>query len=1084
MPLTACTIQQVLSTDNPNEGRVKINNNFECLQDTVTNLQIAANTGTTIVSASTNINVSLSYSGSAPVYSVGVTNNPLFSSLSASSYFVGSASLESYLTGSSVFTSGSSGSYSIKANNDSGLDATGDYSYVEGKGTIASGESSHAEGRFTVAGGLNAHAEGYNTSSTGINSHAEGGGTTAEGDQSHAEGDTSMALGTASHAEGQGTTAIGNDSHSEGTSTIANGTSSHAEGFSTTARGEYSHSEGSSTTAFGDSSHAEGGGTISNGISSHSEGDRTIASGDSSHAEGSITTAIGASSHSEGLYTTALGIYSHAEGGVTTAIGDSSHSEGGGTQAIGENSHAEGFYSIASGSSSHAEGNGTTSVGLRSHAEGDNTKAFGIASHTEGANTTATGTYSHSEGYYATSIGNYSHAEGSGTTAKGESSHAEGESTIASGASSHAEGNKTTAIGISAHAEGYGTTTLSNYSHAEGFGNIAIGVASHVGGSGNTVNGLTSFVHSQNSLLTGDRSVLLGGASLTGTSSDTVYVPYLNVKNLYNGTPSASLAIDANGNILSAASMNLGRVLFVSPTGSDSTGEVGNLNKPWRNLYSAKSASTSGDTIYVLPGTWTYDNRNSAGNPYNGQVDTLVNLWKNGVTYYFSPNTKIVLYNQTVSGSDMYLFRPSGVTYETCTVLGYLEYEQNSTGADTSNGTNYYFYGAPISTDTGYTFYSETKTLKSNHCEVLRYGRNVTGSNITRITIKSDYEEWSYLGGQSSSGGFYRVDHTGTDTLEFKAHTRYRKYGAYYPFYISTNTYATVNIYGDEIYNSGNNLFILRNQTGTVNCSVKRIYYTTAYTPFSYFGAIVSTQGTGGWTANIDADLLEVGPNSYTTGIFYLTTTNNTLNFKGNITTNTIGGTGRFIAATTQSGNVININGDINLIGTATTTNVLFQPNAASTINYTGKITGSFGGPIVKTYNGIANINNSFIQFTTDNASAQVFQNGASSSGTCRINSSYIEMRNNTNPIANGSYVKALINNSTIINTGTGTTLSNTTNFGTLQMINSTIITSGSTSVSYLSAGTPVISSNSVTNANYSIASAYGTFSVINELTY
>ena len=28
MPLTACTIQEVLSTDNPNEGRVKINNNF------------------------------------------------------------------------------------------------------------------------------------------------------------------------------------------------------------------------------------------------------------------------------------------------------------------------------------------------------------------------------------------------------------------------------------------------------------------------------------------------------------------------------------------------------------------------------------------------------------------------------------------------------------------------------------------------------------------------------------------------------------------------------------------------------------------------------------------------------------------------------------------------------------------------------------------------------------------------------------------------------------------------------------------------------------------------------------------------
>jgi hypothetical protein len=31
MPLTACTIQEILPTDNPNEGRAKINNNFNCL---------------------------------------------------------------------------------------------------------------------------------------------------------------------------------------------------------------------------------------------------------------------------------------------------------------------------------------------------------------------------------------------------------------------------------------------------------------------------------------------------------------------------------------------------------------------------------------------------------------------------------------------------------------------------------------------------------------------------------------------------------------------------------------------------------------------------------------------------------------------------------------------------------------------------------------------------------------------------------------------------------------------------------------------------------------------------------------------
>lgn len=234
---------------------------------------------------------------------------------------------------------------------------------------------------------------------------------------------------------------------------------------------------------------------------------------------------------------------------------------------------------------------------------------------------------------------------------------------------------------------------------------------------------------------------------------------------------------------------------------------------------------------------------------------------------------------------------------------------------------------------------------------------------------------------------------------------------------------------------------------------------------------------------NLDSDLIDVSANSYTTGVFYLPTAGNTLNFRGNITTNTASGVGRFIVATTTT-NTVNIAGDITLAGTGITTNVLFQPNGGGTINYTGKITGNYGGPLVKTYNGTANINNSFIQITTDNASAQIFQNGSSSSGTCRINSSYVEMRNNTSALANGSYVKALINNSTIINSGTGTTLANTTNFGSLQLINSTIMTSGNTSVSYASAGTPVVSSNSVANVNYSIASVYGTFNVINELTF
>ena len=75
----------------------------------------------------------------------------------------------------------------------------------------------------------------------------------------------------------------------------------------------------------------------------------------------------------------------------------------------------------------------------------------------------------------------------------------------------------------------------------------------------------------------------MGGQNITGSTADTVYVPYLNVQSLYSGTSTTSLGIDSSGNIVSAATLNLGRILFVSTAGNDSTGEVGNLNKPWRN---------------------------------------------------------------------------------------------------------------------------------------------------------------------------------------------------------------------------------------------------------------------------------------------------------------------------------------------------------------------------------------------------------------------------------------------------------------------------------------------------------------------
>ena len=287
-----------------------------------------------------------------------------------------------------------------------------------------------------------------------------------------------------------------------------------------------------------------GGSNISSGITSVAEGTGTIAGGNYSHSEGYQTTALGIYSHAEGRFTTAIGIVSHSEGYGTTASGDYSHSEGSLTTAIGNYSHSEGDSTTATGAASHAEGSGTTASGINSHAEGYLTTASGYASHAEG------GLYN---GFFyikgGTAIGISSHAEGINTIASGASSHAEGINTTANDDASHAEGQNTTAS-LGSHSEGRSTKAIGYYSHTEGSGTTASGYASHAGGFGTVASGATSFIHSYDSIVTGDRSAVIGGQNITGTTADTVYVPYLNIQSLAAGTSVNNLGVDSGGNVV------------------------------------------------------------------------------------------------------------------------------------------------------------------------------------------------------------------------------------------------------------------------------------------------------------------------------------------------------------------------------------------------------------------------------------------------------------------------------------------------------------------------------------------------------
>ena len=305
-------------------------------------------------------------------------------------------------------------------------------------------------------------------------------------------------------AWGNQTLASGNDSTAWGIQTSATTIGSTSSGYQTLASGQYSTSSGYKTLASGDYSTSSGYYSTASGSYSHAEGDSSNASGNGSHAEGKETLASGQASHAEGVNTIASGLFSHSEGQETTASGYGSHSEGFQTSATTQSSHAAGYQTLTSGDDSHSEGKQTTASGIASHSEGVSTTASGDYSHAEGTNTTASGHGSHAEGFETNSIGNYSHAEGGNTTASGTYSHAEGISTTASGYGSHSQGSGTTASGIASFASGVGSIAITD----------------------------GSFIHSENSVVNGTRSVVLGGQNITGSTADTVYVPYLNLNYL------------------------------------------------------------------------------------------------------------------------------------------------------------------------------------------------------------------------------------------------------------------------------------------------------------------------------------------------------------------------------------------------------------------------------------------------------------------------------------------------------------------------------------------------------------------------
>lgn len=105
MALTGCTLQTILPSDNPNEGRRKINENFECIANDFSFTITAATSAHTVVNAGTNIVVTSGVSVDLRTnYTVSLDNDIVIGSLSsntvsADTYYIGSTPLTALTSG-------------------------------------------------------------------------------------------------------------------------------------------------------------------------------------------------------------------------------------------------------------------------------------------------------------------------------------------------------------------------------------------------------------------------------------------------------------------------------------------------------------------------------------------------------------------------------------------------------------------------------------------------------------------------------------------------------------------------------------------------------------------------------------------------------------------------------------------------------------------------------------------------------------------------------------------------------------------------------------------------------------------------
>ena len=592
----------------------------------------------------------------------------------------------------------------------------------------------------------------------------------------------------------------------------------------------------------------------------------------------------------------------------------------------------------------------------------------------------------------------------------------------------------------------------------------------------------------------------------------------------YGTTYTPGVGLTLSGSTFSLSTTNY-KVIYVSATGSDVNNGLSPLT-PVLNLWKARDLAVSGDTVMVMPGSYIFDNRNAAGCPYNGLVDTKVNLWKDGVTYNFMPGAKIYSYGST-SGTytpysdNMIYFQPNSLTYSVCTVVGDLEFYAISEGADNNGGGGYLFLGNESngsSTYPGYTFYMKAKIIDGGGTELAAVRSSaVTGTASIYMDIQTI--RYGYVTGQSGYGAFSMW--RGGDNSEMVVNIKIGQVigvGSYWsPIFgirpISTSGVNKLRINIDIEYASmlASPYFIWYTFIGGSYISSGQINFNCNSCVFSS-SLFWIHQGFSNYFVTISGNYYCSGtlgskyssfPSTYPFIVLWdqtndSVTDNTILDFKGNYYANNPTRTVVHVGATNTIGTpplfgytneIGNFTGDIYFVGTASNyTGTLFYVDMGK-MRFSGRIHGTknysgygFGGSVMKFGGSSAGfLTNTHIHSDLD-SSLVSYGTPASGQSTLTISNSFIDMTGTSSVIGDMRNLNTYIQNSTIRNRGNNDMFYNSLSTGTLQITNSTLINSSSTASTINYPLGTVIGAGAFSNKEIIVSTLSGTVSVVSGL--